>query len=486
MSSDNENPSTSSTRSWLRGALLVAAVGVLGWHGAAEGAWIDVADEPPELSPRLGGAITTDNHTPLAFSQPAPKLPFEQRGLFELGDSFFNQNWVQAPASTTARDGLGPLFNARACSGCHSRDGRGRPPTADEDMVSGILFRLSVADSGGAQIPEPIYGGQFNHLALPGVAAEGRVRITYDELQGAFADGTPYTLQDPDYVFTDLAYGDMDDRVLMSPRVAPQMIGLGLLQAVPAEDVLAFADPDDSDGDGISGRATSVTDLATGETMLGRFGWKANQPHLRQQVAGAFNGDMGLTTALFHLENHSRTQGATGLDDLPTGADALGEPELPDRVLDAVTFYAAHLAVPAQRDADSPTVQRGYHLFHQARCDTCHVPTLHTGPGAGFPVLSGQTIHPFTDLLLHDMGPELADGRPDGEATGREWRTPPLWGIGLFDMVNGHTRYLHDGRARNLTEAILWHGGEGADSRDRFKALAADDRAALIAFLKSL
>jgi CxxC motif-containing protein (DUF1111 family) len=350
-------------------------------------------------------------------------------------------------------------------------------------MLAGILYRLSIPGPDGSPIDEPIYGGQFSHNAITGVAAEGEVAITYQEVNGTFADGSDYILQKPIYSFEHLAYGEMDKNVQVSPRVAQQVIGLGLLDVVSEEHILAYADPNDEDGDGISGRANYVEDVLRGEASIGRFGWKANMPNLRQQVAGAFRGDLGITSNLFPKENHSTSQAAAGLADLPNG----GKPELSDRALASVTFYNQHLAVPRQRNPEDLQVILGHKLFKSLRCDSCHRMTMHTPASIpGLETLQGQTFHPMTDLLLHDMGPGLADNRPDGLATGQEWRTPPLWGIGLIPTVNGHSRLLHDGRARNIEEAILWHGGEAEQAQTAYRHLPAEERAALIKFLESL
>jgi CxxC motif-containing protein (DUF1111 family) len=258
------------------------------------------------------------------------------------------------------------------------------------------------------------------------------------------------------------------------------MIGLGLLEAIPERTLLALADPDDRDGDGISGRPNRVWDWAQQRQVMGRFGWKANQPTVAQQATGAFLGDIGITSALFPRQNCTAAQARCST--VPTG----GQPEISPERLDPVIFYSRTLAVPARRDLDDPVVQRGERLFAQAQCGRCHIPTLHTSPVNELPTLSHQTIHPYTDLLLHDMGAELSDERPDFDATGREWRTPPLWGIGLVFTVNGHTNFLHDGRARNVTEAILWHGGEAEAAREHFRHLPRPDREALVRFLESL
>ena len=429
----------------------------------------------------LGGQTSIYNTTPNAFAQPAPGLERDQELFFFVGNSFFNQNWVQAPASTKARDGLGPHFNTRSCAGCHFKDGRGRAPEAGE-IGTGYLVRLSIPGKGfhGEPLPEPNYGGQLQDQAIDGIEAEGLLQIEYTEIEGEFADGTPYSLHQPTVTFTDLAYGDMHPEVLTSPRVANQMIGLGLLEAIPEDVLLANADPNDVDGDGISGRPNLVWDAYNNQTAIGRFGWKANQPHLLQQVAGAFLGDLGITSDL--NPNQNCAAASVGCADAIHG----GEPEIIADDLHKVVLYSSSLAVPAQRNPDDPQVLKGEEIFMSSGCGDCHTPQFETGIHPTIPALSNQTIRPYTDLLLHDMGDGLADGRPDFAATGNEWRTPPLWGIGLFETVNGHTTYLHDGRARNLMEAILWHGGEAEAAKENVLNLTKSEREALIAFLESL
>jgi CxxC motif-containing protein (DUF1111 family) len=437
------------------------------------------AEPGEELS---GGQATIFDTTPNAFGQPIPGLEREQELLFFVGNSFFNQNWVTAPASTTARDGLGPFFNARSCASCHFKDGRGRPPAFDGESPTGLLIRLSVpsSDIHSAPAPEPAYGGQLQDQAIMGMMAEGAFIITYEEVTFTFPDGEIVLLQRPIYTFKDLAYGDLYPETMFSPRVANQMIGMGLLEAVPEATVLALADPNDQDGDGISGRPNLVWDAFNHEMALGRFGWKANQPSVLQQTASAFLGDIGITTPLFSLENCDEV--IPDCLTLPNG----GTPEIePDDFL-KVVLYASSLAVPARRDWQEPQVLEGKALFNEIGCASCHTPLLETGIHPTIPALSNQTIRPYTDLLLHDMGDGLADGRPDFQATGREWRTPPLWGIGLIETVNGHTTFLHDGRARNLLEAILWHGGEAEGAREAFADLSTAEREALLAFLNSL
>lgn len=466
---------------WLTGGLLLALlIGSACSQRPAPAADMPLA--PTTREELSGGQATVFDTTRNAFSQPVPGLEREQELRFFVGNSFFNQNWVTAPASTTARDGLGPLFNARSCAGCHFLDGRGRVPADPTDSPTGFLIRLSVpgSDLTGAPVPEPTYGGQFQTHAVLGVPPEGQVAITYTEITGMFADGTPYTLRKPSYTLTHLGYGALHPETMLSPRVANQMIGLGLLEAVPEETILALADPADRDGDGISGRPNYVWDAFNGRVAVGRFGWKANQPHLLQQVASAFNGDIGITSSLRSVASCTAAQ--PECLHAPSG----GEPEISDEDLLKVVLYSSALAVPARRNWAEPHVLRGQQLFTELGCVSCHVAQLQTGVHPTIPALSHQTIFPYTDLLLHDMGPELADGRSDFAATGREWRTPPLWGIGLFGTVNRHTTYLHDGRARDLLEAVLWHGGEAEASKQRVLELSQAERDALLAFLESL
>ena len=405
-----------------------------------------------------------------AFLMPAQNLSDENELDFYSGNSFFNQSWVEAPASTEARDGLGPLFNARSCSGCHFKDGRGAPPEDGQAPLVGLLIRLSTADGS----PDPIYGGQLQDLSIPSLPPEATPEIVWTERSGRYEDGTRYTLLEPEYLLHDPAYGPLADDVQLSPRVAPHMIGLGLLEAISADRLASLSDPEDADGDGISGR---IQRLDSGE--IGRFGWKGDAPSVEEQVAGAFVGDMGLTSALQPWDDCTDAQGAC--------LDALdgGRPEISDDILALVTLYSRTVAVPVRRAADDETVLRGKQLFTNMNCVGCHVPS-HTTDDAALPELEGQLIWPYTDLLLHDMGAGLADGRPLGAASGREWKTPPLWGLGLIEGVNGHTRFLHDGRARSLEEAILWHGGEAAPSQEAFVRLEAPDRAAVLAFLEDL
>lgn len=439
--------------------------------------------ERRQTTPETGGLASTTRTNPSAFATPITGITAAQRRTFAVGDHLFNTNWTVAPGSVGTKDGLGPLFNRVSCAGCHMRDGRGRPPVGDEDVLLSELIRLSVPgrDAHGGPLPHPVYGGQLQEYGVLGVPKEGRTRIAWTEAPGTFADGTSYSLRVPAYEITELGYGPLGEGILFSPRVAPSVFGSGLIEGISEEQILAYADPGDADGDGISGRPNHVWDEEAGRERLGRYGWKANQPSLRQQAAAAFNGDIGISTPLFPGANATEAQREA------VEAARLGDqPEVDTASLDKLTNYMLMLSVPQRRGMDDPRVRRGEEAFYRAQCASCHQPTYLTGANEEIPQLAGQRIHPYSDLLLHDMGEGLADGRPDFEADGREWRTPPLWGIGLQKTVNGHTFYLHDGRARNLSEAILWHGGEAEASREAYRAMSADEREALIAFLDSI
>lgn len=353
-----------------------------------------------------------------------------------------------------------------------------------------MFLRVSVPGSDSGPIPgthptlpDPIYGTQLQDFSTAGHAPEYRLGVTWEEFDLPLSGGESARLRRPTWRAENLGYGPLARGAMLSPRVAPQMIGLGLLEAIPAEEILAQADPEDADDDGISGRASMVWSDEFDQPMLGRFGLKAGAPTIRAQSAGAFSGDLGLSTSLHPAGWGECTEAEKSCREAPDGGDPL---EVSDEVLDLVTFYSRNLAVPARRDIDDPQVLRGKELFYDSGCAACHRPKYVTHRLVDRPEQSFQLIWPYTDLLLHDMGDGLADGRPEGRASGREWRTPPLWGIGLTETVSGHTFFLHDGRARSLLEAVLWHGGEAQASTDAVMSMPPDDRAALIRFLESL
>ncbi|WP_259669837.1 MULTISPECIES: di-heme oxidoredictase family protein [unclassified Rhizobium] len=446
---------------------------------------------------QAGATTSIDPVTEDSFSHISANIPFEEEQNFRLGNALFRKLWVSAPSSTQASDGLGPLFNARSCMSCHVNDGRGKPPEGGPSAVSMVL-RLSravatpvekkaIARADVVNFPDPAYGHQLQDLAVPGLAAEGRMTISYHDEKVTLGDGETVSLRRPAYGVKNLAYGPLDPATTISARVAPAMIGLGLIEAIPEADILAHADPDDTDGDGISGKAAIVRDHRSGKITLGRFGWKAQNATVRDQSADAFANDVGISTPDQPDAQGDCTKAEEKCLEMPTGVQKrLGAEEAPGPVLDLVTFYSENLAVPARRKASFPDTLRGKRIFYETGCISCHVPKFVTARNTPDEAQSFQLIWPYSDFLLHDMGDGLADGQQVGLASGREWRTPPLWGIGLTRTVSGHSFFLHDGRARNVTEAILWHGGEAEKARNAFSSLSKDDRAALITFLESL
>lgn len=452
---------------------------------------------PEKYEDKPGGAATVRaRNTTDAFSQPSANLSNAEVADFNLGNGLFTKVWVSSPASTLASDGLGPLYNARGCQNCHLKDGRGHPPANTNDSAVSMFLRISVPDPSEQKseiegylstLPDPVYGTQLQDFATPGQRAEYRIGIRYHETDVVLAGGEVAHLRVPTYTAEDLGYGPLAPGAMLSPRVAPQMIGMGLLEAIPVSDILANADESDANGDGISGRANIVMSVQFGKPMLGRFGLKAGQPSVREQSAAAFSGDMGLSTNLHpepwgdctraELACRTAPDGTTGNDDgLEVSAQGI----------DLVSFYSRNLGVPARRDLADPQVLTGKAQFYHAGCPACHVPKFVTARLTDKGAQSFQLIWPYSDLLLHDMGEGLADHRPEGRANGTEWRTSPLWGIGLTETVSGSGFYLHDGRARTLLEAILWHGGEAQSASDHVATLEPADRAALIRFLESL
>ncbi len=452
---------------------------------------------PQKFEELPAGAATVRVRTDAdAFSQPSANISFEQELDFKVGNGLFKKIWVSSPSSTLASDGLGPLYNARSCQRCHIKDGRGHTPNGPDDNAVSMFLRISIpgnpedAPAGIedyiATLPDPNYGGQMQDFALAGHPAEYRLDITYEEIPVELSDGEMASLRRPAYKAANLGYGPLHPDAMLSPRVAPQMIGLGLLESIPVEDLLANADPGDEDGDGISGRLNIVWSAEFGEPMMGRFGHKAGMPTVMEQSSAAFAGDIGISSPLYPAPHGDCTEAQVNCIDAPHGDNDVRGFEIDEVGMDLVAFYSRNLGVPARRDTSDPAVLRGKEVFHTSGCASCHTPAYVTHRMPDRPEHSFQLIWPYTDLLLHDMGDGLADNRPEARATGREWRTPPLWGIGLTERVSGHTQFLHDGRARSLLEAILWHGGEAQAARDKVVSMPKADRDALIQFLESL
>lgn len=438
----------------------------------------DASDSGSELAEfeegedRPGGETTTDTIDASAFVQEAANLSILNRGRVEAGIQFFRLIWVPAPSRPEA-DGLGPIFNAVSCVACHEANGRGQHPLTNAASPS-VLLRLGSAD--GA--PDPLYGDQLQTAAIPGVSREAQVIFGVESAPWISASGHVFS-RSALVVSPVFGGAPLDGATRVSPRVTPHLVGQGLLEAIPLAALESVADENDTDGDGISGRLARLSD-----GRVGRFGWKASQAGLVDQVAAAFLGDVGITSPLHPTENCARSDQACL--SAPTG----GSPEINARRLAFVAEYLALLGVPARRAPRSAEVLRGKQLFREVGCAACHTPSYETGTveagDTAFVELERQRIWPYTDLLLHDMGEELSDGMPEGDAEVREWRTPPLWGVGLLGVVHGEQRLLHDGRAANVTEAILWHGGEGGSARNTFAQLREVDRVALVAFVNSL
>jgi len=456
----------------------------------------EVGEESP------GGSATTRESidTPEAFSHASQGIGLEGEAKFKVGNAIFRKLWASSPSSTHGSDGLGPLYNSRSCQGCHVKDGRGHPPSANypADTAESMFLRLSIPPQNDAQkqllaahrinsIAEPTYGEQLQNLAVHGLDNEGRMHITYSDEPVTLGDGTLVKLRRPTYRVEALKHGPLHPETMLSPRVAPQMIGIGLLEAIPESDIRANADPDDRDNDGISGRTNEVWSPDDETVALGRFGWKAGKPSVRTQAASALAIDMGLSNPLDRRPSGDCTAAEPACLDAPNGnTDRDDNLEVGPKVFDHLVFYSQNLAVPPRRSFADPVVRQGKTLFYGLNCQGCHAPSFTTGNVDGQPQLSQQKIWPYSDLLLHDMGEGLADHRPEGVADGREWRTAPLWGIGLTQLVSGHTLFLHDGRARSIEEAILWHGGEALAARDGYAALPKAEREALIKFVESL
>ena len=459
-----------SARAWYIGTMISRISLVLGLSSLAVVGLIAAGSEDD---------LGTTNVGRTAYTQPFTFIKDQASSNFRSGADLFRLPWSDGGEGHFG--GLGPLSNRFSCLGCHIGNGRGKTSIDETDFMRSTLVRLSVpgTDAHGAPVAEPTYGDQLQPTGIYGVLGEGQASIRWVERDEALKDGTRVSLRKPELVLSLLRYGPIAKDTMTSIRMSPPVFGLGLLEAVPEQELMALADPRDQNHDGVRGRPNHVWNPETGRVEIGRFGLKANQPTLKQQVAAALIGDMGITSHLFPKQN------CTAAEDACTRAQSTRKLEISDDDLAVLVSYVEALAPPARRDAD-PAAKQGEVLFDRIGCGACHVQNLTTGEDKALPQASHRTIHPYTDLLLHDMGDGLADGRPDYEASGRDWRTAPLWGIGLAGAIIDHPTYLHDGRARTLVEGIMWHGGEAAHARDGFAALNASDRAALVAFLSSL
>lgn len=448
--------------------LYVVGEGIVPWEGAGplldsyplpENAWLggkttlpyQYSNEPEHRFKQTAGNLAPENAQPFMLGRRLHHTDFGDGSHSEAGNPVFTEQIGK----------LGPRHINRSCVACHTNNGRALPPAIGQPMLQSVV-KVGANASGD---PHPVLGSVLQPVSSTG-EGEGSAKIaSYTTVSGSYGDGTSYTLRKPNYAFEGTA------PEFFSVRLAPPLVGLGLLEAVDEESIIARADPSDLDMDGIAGWIRTVTDPETGDARLGRFTAKSGQARLSHQIASALNTDMGMRTAVFPV-----------LD----GESEAGTPDLTAEELDQMTRYVALLGVGARRDLDDPDALRGEQLFESAGCVRCHTPEMTTSSFHPLAELRGQTIRPFTDLLLHDLGSGLADNMGEGGAGGSEWRTAPLWGIGLTAGVSGGEAYLHDGRARTLEEAILWHGGEAEAAKEAFRNLPAEDRAALVAFLRSL
>ena len=432
------------------------AMSETGWLGGRTTLPYNQSDEPADHFKQTASNISWTNIQPFMLGRRLHHTDF--------GDGVHAEDGNPIYAEQVGK--LGPRYTGRSCFACHVENGRALAPATGASMLKSVVRVGSTA----AGAPDPNLGLVLQELATNGAAPEAGANIaSWTTVNGTYGDGTAYTLRKPVYAFTGVT------PAFYSVRLAPQLVGEGLLEAVPEGEIAALADPSDSDGDGISGKMQTVTDPQTGDLRMGRFGWKAGQATLKQQLASALNNDMGVTTSIFQNLDRGSSQPDPG----PSA-------ELNDTDLDLLYRYNAVLGVSARRDLADAQALHGEALFASANCVKCHTATLTTSAYHPLFELRKQVIHPYTDLLLHDMGTELADNLGEGAATGAEWRTAPLWSIGLTAGVSGGENYLHDGRARTLEEAILWHGGEAQNAKEAFRTMSASDRADLVKFLQSL
>jgi len=465
-------------------------------------------------SERKTGGELTHKRLYASYIYPGSGVDNKSKLDFWSGFSFFRDPWVAAPSATGNRDGLGPLFNTRSCIACHTAGSRAKLDKSGEILPLSLVVRLGPTESGrkGDDAVDPNYGGQIQPRAISyrltdvkkdhkdankgnnkssnkgNNRGEAWLNVDYTIVTGKFDDGISYELLKPNYQLTKLAYGELAPHIGLSVRLAPNIFGMGLLNAIREQDLLKQEDINDENADGISAKYNRVPNVLTapkmGSLQLGRFGFKAKQPNLHQQVAAAFRDDIGIINSSFPQDTCTPTQIACAQASA-SGGHHTENFEIDDQRLSLVVSFNELMGVPPARQLQQEKVQEGRSIFYQLSCNKCHTPSYVTGDNK-HQALAKQIIWPYSDLALHDMGDELADGVFEFDATGNEWRTAPLWGIGLQKKMTGQQRFLHDGRARTITEAILWHGGEAEQSKQAFKGLNKQQRQALVSFVEAI
>lgn len=416
----------------------------------------------------------TQDRSQSALSHAYSGMDDDTEDSFTLGRSFFTIPWVVAPASTTARDGLGPLFNANSCASCHKNNAGGATLKQSGIVDRSILIKLAqsgekVTDKKMPFVPDPVYGGQFSINGTGSVPFEGKVHVELTPLIKHYADGTDITLYQPEFNLKELNYGSLSKQTVIDALRAPSLVGLGLIEQIPDEELIKHADPEDKNSDGISGKANKVWSLEKKKLVTGRYGWKATTPSVIEQTANALLNDMGLTSPWLKQENCTPKQ----LECLKAYKSQDSDINLVR--LQGINTYLTHLKLPESAKLND---QQGKQLFTDIGCISCH--------RTGYSTTTGDVVNPYSDFLLHDMGKDLAGKINMYEAKATEWRTPPLWGIGLAKKLNTDAGFLHDGRAQTLEQAIMWHGGEAEKSQKAFAKLTKSQRQSLIAFLNSL
>lgn len=438
--------------------------------------WDRYQSQKEELS---GGTTTTFDRSLTAFNRLASNIKnMEKIHKFNRGNQIFKASWKGERDKKFA--GLGPLFNSHSCMGCHFMGGRGRNKFANEKEFRSMIFKLSFPPRDSYSSPWYSYGEQIQDKSISPnkIPIEVSPDVVFQEHKGKFPDGEEYTLRRSKYEFKNWNYGKPKE-FAFSPRVAPVIYGMGLLSLIPEEKLREIADPEDKDGDGISGRINDVDHYITYKKAMGRFGWKASHPDIVHILLIALHQDMGITSYFFRRQNCEPKQ-------IRCRNAQKGSLEITKEMFDDLHYYTMAVAVPARRNVQDSEVLKGRRIFEDIGCAKCHIRKFITGNDPNYPELSNQVIYPYTDLLLHDMGEGLADGFEEFSASGREWRTAPLWGIGMYPLLSQHNELLHDGRARGIQEAILWHGGESEKSKQSFMNLTKSERTQLIEYIKSL